>query len=121
MNRETKMITTPGGNQIELKTYITGREERELQQVYLSKMTDISGDQKPAVTSETIIQAQNKAWEMVIVSINGHKNGDNVKDGDTAVVFSIVEAILDMPNSETAFIKQAVDEVTNPLKKNQTT
>ena len=107
MNRETKIVTTPGNNKIELKTYITGREERELQQVYLSKMTDIAGEQKPAITSEIVIQAQNKAWEMVIVSINGNKDGQEITEGDTVKRFSIVDAILDMPNSETAFIKQA--------------
>lgn len=102
MNRETKTIHTPKANaKIEIKTYLTGRERRQLTDVYLKKGLDINPDthEVKGVNAELINEAQNTAWEIVVVSI----------DGETT---DIINKILDMHSLDTEFITAEVNKIT---------
>lgn len=108
MDREIKEIVTPNGTKVEIKAYITGREDRELQKTFMSQIQDFNNPENSKITSDMILERQNKAWELVVVSINGIKE-------------KIVDMILDLPLDDTNFIKNAVDEVTGFGKKKPTT
>ena len=111
MDRETKTITTPVGKQvIEIKTYLIGREKRALQNVFVSSKMNVSAESQSVSGFDvaTINQAQNLAWNTVIVSIDGKKDG---VDG-----FSVVEAILDMRSEDYDFVVNSINELTAEKK-----
>ncbi len=94
MNRETIKFETPvGKQQIEIKTYITGREKRDLTNIYLS------GDINFNTESQNIVdKAQDLALQLIVVSIDGNIEG-------------IVESILNMRSEDYDFIVKKVDEI----------
>ena len=94
--RETKIVTTPVGKQkVVLHTYVTGREKRQLRDIYLDTTT---------TDGQKFNAAQDTAWNIIIVSIDG--NTEN-----------IVDTILNMHNEDTAFLTDTVNEVTTEQKK----
>ncbi len=107
MNRETKKITTPIGNQvIEIKTYITGREKRDITNIYLSGNLDFNADTQSikGINAGLADKAQDLALQTIVVSIDGNAEG-------------IVEQILNMRSEDTDFIFKAIDEVQRGEKK----
>ncbi len=115
MERETIAITTPLDKRtVVLKSYITGREQRALTNVFLQNMSDLNID--PAgkdvsvkkVSPAMVDEADNLAWKTVVVSIDGHSDGELV-DGKQ---FSIVDEILDMKLQDYNFVADKVKEVT---------
>lgn len=104
IERETKKITTPGNHELELKTYVTGRESREIQNVYLDKMNlkqTQNGQEIEGLKGSATGEAENKAIEIVAVSLDGENE-------------NIVDRILDLPVSEFNFIKAEINKVTSP-------
>lgn len=99
MNRETKTFTTPIGKQeVVINAWLTGREKRELTNIFLrgdlkfnTESNNVSGIDFSLVDKE-----QDLAWKLVVVSIDGKKDGDIVDDKP----FSVVEAILDMRSED---------------------
>ena len=91
-------ITTPNGTKIELKDYITGREARDIQNIILSGMK--ISDNIESVDPSVIAKSQDKAIEIVVVSVNGEKE-------------KIVDKVLDLPREDFDCVKNAVDKVTN--------
>lgn len=106
MERETKIVTSPSGNKIELKTYITGREKRELTNIYFESKIDYNAETKDVkgFNAAIVDKAQDLAFRLIIVSIDGKKDG---ADG-----FSVVSAILDMRSADYEFIVAEVNKVT---------
>lgn len=105
MTRETKKVTAPiTGKVFELKTYVTGREKRELTNTFLKGMT-IDGEGKivGGFNATTADAASELAWKTIIVSVDGKPEGE----------CNIVDAILDLPLNDFTFIKNAVEEVTS--------
>lgn len=101
MNRETKIIETPKGKQkVEIKTYITGREKRELTNVYLSGDMKFNADSKDiaGINANLMDKAQDLALTTIVVSIDGIKE-------------NILQTILDMRSEDSDFIFKSVDEV----------
>jgi hypothetical protein len=99
--RETKIITTPFGNhQVEIKTYLTGREKRALTSVYLQGNLSFNTEDKDikGFQSGILEQAENLAWQTVIVSINGKSE-------------NIIETILDMRAEDYQMVVKAVNEI----------
>jgi len=101
MNRETIKVITPIGKQeIELKAWLTGREKREITNLFLEKAqigeTGLSGIK---IDSEIINRAQDKAFETVVVSIDGKTEG-------------ILEKILDMRSEDFEFLVNEVNKIT---------
>lgn len=74
MERETKKFKTSGGTEYEIKTYLTFKEARELQSVYLDNadlVAGADGSHVPSVKGNVARLAQDKSIEITLVSING--------------------------------------------------
>ncbi|KAA0004647.1 MAG: hypothetical protein FE038_02080 [Thermoplasmata archaeon] len=103
MERETHTITTPVGKQkIELLSWITGKEKRELRNVFLKRMNfKMSGAeaQTDQIDGSVIEEAENKAIEIVVVSIDGSKE-------------KILEKVLSMRDKDYDFVITEINKVT---------
>lgn len=108
--RETKKITTPKGNEVVMNTYLTGRERRDMQGIFL-KDTSIDGKSgQMEITNfkgSTITEANDFILKSLLVSLNG--NTENVFD-----------RVLDLHGDEYDFIKNEVDNISKDwnVKKN---
>jgi hypothetical protein len=104
---ETEIFKTPiGGNKVEIKKWITGKDVREIRSVYLnSTKIGIKGTSPDVqgITGELIEKAENKTIEVVVVSIDGEKEG-------------IVEKILALRSDDYNFVMEKIREVTNEKK-----
>lgn len=99
--RDTTTIITPFKKvEIVLNSYITGFEKRAITDIFLNK--DLSDVEK-------YHRGEEKAFEIVIVSIDKTKSGDTVNDKP----FSITEAVLNMPLIDTNFIIKACNDITS--------
>jgi hypothetical protein len=108
MERETKKVTLPiTKTEIEINTYVTGREKRALTNLYLNGDINYDVDSKKVngLNMEIVDKAQDLAWRTVVVSFNGKKDGE---DG-----FSIVDAILDLRAEDYLFVVDTVNDVTS--------
>lgn len=113
MPRETSSFTTPLSNQIvEIKTYLIGRERRELTNVVLGRGVAVNDGQVSGITADLVEARDNLAWKLLIVSIGGKKEGDIVNGNP----FSIVDAILDMRSEDYDSVIAKVNELTAPKK-----
>lgn len=101
MERETKTVVTPIGKQkIVLKAWITGREKRELRNVFLAKVKIAGGVAETDVNSVDVINAaENKAIDTVVVSI----------DGDSK---NLLDKILDMRSQDYNFVIGEINKIT---------
>ncbi len=103
MERETKIIETPiGKDKVEVKTYLNGREKRQLTNIYLSGDIQVSLENHDVkgIKPEFMDKAQDLAWSLVVVSINGSKE-------------NIVDTILDMRSEDYDFVVAAVNDITS--------
>lgn len=102
MNRETKTFTTPIGKQtVEIKTYLTGREKRDITNVYLNSGIQINKDTSDiqGINGDVVNKTQDIAFEVVVVSIDGAKE-------------NIVNSILDMREEDFNTVVAEVNKVT---------
>jgi hypothetical protein len=104
--RETKKITTKGKFEVELKTYISGGESREISNVFLEGMKfqmDSTGQAKSNEMSASLgSKAQDKAIELLVVSVNGKKE-------------NVLNSVLDMPKSDFDEVLKEIDALQNGL------
>lgn len=103
--RETKEIKV-GEHTVVIKTYCTGREANEIEQVYLAGTKVSMVGTTPTVDgfSPTVEQdANKKAIEVLVVSLDG-TNDD------------LVNRILDLPNTEYVQIVAALGEISGKKK-----
>lgn len=105
-SRDTKKIRTISGFDVELYTYITGREAREISNVFLEGMTfqvDATGQTKTNEMSAGIAsKAQDKAIELLVVSVNGDKE-------------NVLQKVLDLPKADFDEVLKEVDVIQNGL------
>jgi len=102
MERETKIIRTPNKHKVEIKSYITGREKRELRDVFLNEMDmNVQGGEPEIkeIKGSIIKKAENKAIEIVVVAVDGNKN-------------KILDRILDMRSEDYDFVIGEINKVT---------
>ena len=108
--RETKEITTPQGHRVVINTYLTGRERRDMQSIFL-KDTAINGKSGEMEISNfkgsTITEANDFLLKTLIVSLNG----------DASNAF---DRVLDLHGDEYEFIKNEIDALSRDwnVKKN---
>lgn len=97
MERETKKIKLPiTEKEVEMKTYITGRELRQIKSVFLNAV-NLDGDGKTGSINGSITdEAENKAFEVIVVSMK-------------------LDEILDLPSRDYEVIVKEVDKVQNGL------
>ena len=106
MEIEIKKITTPiGGQVIELKEWITGRDRRHINSAYLANQRVSPTDPESKVTFDidTITKAQDFAIESVIISIDGIKE-------------NVLDKILDMRAEDFDFIVKEVQFIVGGKK-----
>lgn len=105
--RETKEFKTSGGHTIVHKTYATGREYNEIQNIYLkdAKVNVIGGVTRiEGFSANTDYETNKKAIELLVVSV----------DGDTS---TFIEKILDLPVKE---FNEAIDVLNDLMGKKKT-
>ena len=104
-------MTTTSGHQIELKTYITGREKRAINEVFFRDMVMRQHGAEPEISGmkgSTTIEAENKAFEAVIESVT--------PAGRTQITDrkAILDFILDLPLEDYNAVVAAVNDIANP-------
>lgn len=104
--RETKEYTTPSGRKVVLNSYITGRENREITNIFLEKAEMTMVGNTPNITGikgDITNLAENKTIELMVVSVDGQT--DNVLD-----------TILDLPTQDYDFIVLTMNELKGKKK-----
>ena len=104
MERETKFILTPISKlKIAIKTWITAREDQEIQGVMFKamKMNPTGKDFNfEPIDGTCILDRERKSMEMLIASIDGKTE-------------NILETVLDMNKIDYDFIKEEIDKIVN--------
>lgn len=115
MEREYKEITTPvSGQKLKLKSWLTGRERREIKAILLQDVKieasekSESGNETEKTTASYAVgggvlqRMQDKAFETVIVSIDGSPE-------------DVVNKVLDMREQDFNFVVKEIDAVTSAV------
>jgi len=104
---ETKIIETPvDKHKVEIKTWITGRDRRALRSVYLEASEITMQGENPeikGITGKIAELAENKALEIMIISVNGKKE-------------NLINTVLDMHENDYEFIVKEINKVTDEKK-----
>ena len=112
MERETKIVKTPISKQeIVLKTYLIGKEKRALTSIFLKGGLSFNMETKgvQGLKSDMYEDAENLLLRTVIVSVDGHKDGE-VVDGKP---LNLLDVILDMRAEDYQFIVNEVNKISN--------
>lgn len=99
-NRETKEINV-GGHVIVYKTYLTGREEREIQNQMLNQLELNQKSGEPEITGfkgAMLREQQDKYILNVVVSIDGSSE-------------NILDRLLDLPSTQFNKVMEVVQEI----------
>lgn len=115
--RETQTITTPSGATVEYFSYLTGKEARSINKIFGKQITIEAGaDQDVAkqgaafrMTADAIVEIQEAALKVLIVSVNGNKEGavdavDNFKVEDYNAVVKALNPIVEPLYTKTDFL-----------------
>jgi hypothetical protein len=107
---ETIKITTPIDKiAVELKPYITGGENRQIQNIFM-EMAKVNVETGGVVNtslegkSEIMNKAQDKTIELMVVSVDGSKE-------------DIVKKVLDLKSVDFEFVIAEINKVTSDAKK----
>lgn len=101
MNGETKEIKTKSGVVVVLKTYLTGREMRELRDIFLRNAemkTEGDTTKIEGLKGSIVTEVENKAIELAVVSLNGENE-------------NILESVLDLPAEDYEEIITEVNKI----------
>lgn len=112
-NRETTTITTPISKiDVVIKTYLTGREKREIANASIPKKVDYVGASESINEIDLVAlmnQGEDVALKNIIISI----------DGKTDIDF--VSTILDMRSEDSDYVLARVKEVADGLSEEKKT
>jgi hypothetical protein len=106
-DRETREFVTPGGHQIILNAYLTGREANDIKAIMFSALSMNMGDARESkvnignVPGTFLIEQERKALGFLLVSV----------DGD---VTNPVDQLLDLPATEYDAVIKEVNAIQNP-------
>lgn len=81
MERETKTVTTPGGHQVVIKSYMTAREANTLKEaIWGNTSINFSGEtpQLGEMSGKILLDQEKKTLELMVVSVDGQ--ADKVVD-----------------------------------------
>lgn len=102
---QTEFATPKGDHKIVLKEYITGRDMRALKEIFLRVgKLDPAAETVTDIKIEVANEAENKMLELVVISVDGEKEG-------------ILEKILDMPSEDMTHILEEVQKIAGFSKK----
>ena len=114
MERETKKVKLPKSqSEVEIKTYLTGREAREISGVYLKEAEvginlETGKPEMKSINAELANEAQNKAIEILVVSLAGKNE-------------KLLDSILDLRQEDFDFLIGELDSIQNTDKKKEAT
>ena len=109
MDRESKEFTTPAGNKVALRTYLTGKESNELKAIMYA---DLKIDATDAASGKValadipagfMIAQEKKLMDFLVVSVNG----------DTSAPIDKLE---DLPEAEYNAVLAEVQKIRVPFK-----
>jgi hypothetical protein len=109
MDRETKEFTTPAGNKVVLRTYLTGKESNELKAIMYADLkidaTDASSGKVALadIPAGFMISQEKKLMGFLVVSVNGETNAP-------------VEKLEDLPEAEYNAVLVEVQKIRVPFK-----
>lgn len=102
MERETKKVTTPSGITVEFYAYITGKEARQLQSVFLKRSKFQTGETEKSKLVDfdpmAVTEAEELALRLVIVSVDGNPDGaaekvENLRQEDYRAVIKAINEV----------------------------
>ena len=98
--RETKELTTPvDSHKVVIKTYLTGREYREIENVFLRQAKVNAAGQQSADFDGSIVKvAEDKMIEQAIVTVDGTPD-------------DILNRVLDFKNADFAYLVAQLNEM----------
>ena len=98
--REQKEITTPvDGHKVVIKTYLTGREYREIENVFLRQAkVNTAGQQSGEFDGSIVKVAEDRLVEQAIISIDGKPD-------------DILNRALDFKNADFAYLIKELNEM----------
>lgn len=107
MNRETKKIITKGGVEVELYSYMTGKEAREMQKIIYSHAKfeaddSAKGGKFAGFDASAVMEAEEYAIKVLVVSVGGSKEN----------AYLLVE---NMKISEYNEVVKAINEITKEV------
>lgn len=106
--RETKILKTSNGYEIVVNTYVTGRELRKIQEVFLNEMKLKQVEGRPEIRTtmegEQLKIAEDRAIEAIVKSVNGKTN-------------DIISRVLDLPIIDFGEVKEYINEISDTKKK----
>ena len=93
--RPTKIITLPvSGAEVEFYTYITGGEKRQVTDILTSTISaDLTGQTKGDIPISLLNEANDKAMELLIVSISGDLPLKDLPSKDFDVIVSAINDV----------------------------
>ena len=102
MSRETKKIILPVSNiEIELYTYITGGEKRAFTELLIGDIkADISGKPSDGIPLTNVYKANDKVFEMLVVSVGESKE-------------NVLSSINDLPSKDYDFLQLEINKITS--------
>jgi hypothetical protein len=102
MERTTKKITLPiTQSEVEIYSYITGGEKRQLTEILTSNISaDVTGQTKGDIPLSLVYQANDKAIEILVKSVSG----------ETSEVLSLVS---NLPEKDYDFVVSEINKITN--------
>jgi hypothetical protein len=108
IQRETATFTTPSGDSVVIKTYLTGREKRDITNASLPKSINYSAASEGEAQldlAEITNRGEDAVIKNIVVSINGK----------TETEIDFVSAILDMRSEDADAVLQKIKEVADGL------
>lgn len=108
MDRETTKFKTTNGHEVEILTYLTGREQREIDAILINEMMgDVNIETgRPNINSnlgEAQKKQEDKTIEIMVVSLDGNKE-------------KILDRTLDLKSDDYNDIIKEINKVTSKKK-----
>lgn len=97
--RETKSITTSSGKEVVFHSYLTGKEAREIQKVFLKNSTTDGSGKVVGFNALAVTEAEELALKFLIVSISGNQENASAE-------------VENLPEAEYREVMKAINSVT---------
>lgn len=119
--RPTAEFTTSRGTLVKHRSFITGRETKEIEAVYTKgAKVEVINNAPQMVGFDPMIEqsAMRKALELVLVSIDGESQKDSgeLDENGQPIILTVADLALDLPSDEYMEIEDLVSELTGKKK-----
>jgi hypothetical protein len=106
-DRQTVSFTTPAGNTIVLRSYLSGREAADIKSIMLSSLKLSMNDFESkkidmgGLSGTVLAEQERKTLDYLVVSLNGETE-------------NAVEKLLDLPSTEYDAVLKEIEKIKNP-------